>query len=331
MGAVLIKDDIVKRGNKVTKKAWGVLFSCAATRAIYLDIACGASTEELLHVLRRAIARCGQIRTIVTDPGTNFIEAANELRAWRQGWDQDTLTRFGSKRGIEWITIMANSQHQNGFTEIMVKLTKSVLKSLMKSIGHQVLSLNEMNTLLAETSQLVNDRPIGLKPNKDVDSTFLSPNSLLMGRNAERISSGPFRPNMEEYVNQESFKNRFLLVQTITDQFWRIWTKIHFPSLVVRQKWHSEKRNLEKGDVCIIQDTNNLRGEWRLAQVTCTYPDCHGRVRNVELLVKPRQGGNGPYVPTAPVYVKRHAKNVVVIEPVDKENPASVVMIKPKN
>ena len=330
-GPVIIKDDVVKRGNKVTKKAWGVLFSCAATRAIYLDVACGASTEELLHVLRRAIARCGQIKTIITDPGTNFIGAANELRAWRQGWDQDTLTRFGSERGIEWITIMANSQHQNGFTEIMVKLTKSFLKSLMKSIGQQILTLNEINTLLAETSQLVNDRPIGLKPNKDVDSGFLSPNSLLIGRNAERISSGPFRPNVEEYLDNASFRNRFQLVQMITDQFWRIWTKLHFPSLVVRQKWHSEKRNLQIGDICVIQDSNNLRGEWRLAQVTCSYPDCHGRVRNVELMVKPRQGGNGPYISTRPVYVKRHVKNVVVIEPVDQESSGSDVVLQPKN
>ena len=67
----------------------------------------------------------------------------------------------------------------------MIKLAKSVVKSLMKAIGMQVLSLNEMNTLLAEATQLINKRPIGLKPNEKVDCAYLSPNSLLLGRNSD--------------------------------------------------------------------------------------------------------------------------------------------------
>ena len=71
----------------------------------------------------------------------------------------------------------------------------------------------------------------------------------------------------------------------------------------------------------MIQDSNTLRGEWRLARVSCTYPDQNGRVRNVELMVKPKQGGAGEYVSTAPIFVKRHVKNVVVIEPARNGNP----------
>ena len=109
-GPITIRDDVVKRGNRTTKKVWGVMFTCTATRAVYLDVACGISTEELLHALRRAMARCGNIRTIVSDPGTNFVGAARELRDWRDGWNKDLLVRFGSEHGIEFITIMANSQ-----------------------------------------------------------------------------------------------------------------------------------------------------------------------------------------------------------------------------
>ena len=108
-GPLLIRDDVVKRGNRSTKKVWGVLFTCAVTRAVYLDVACGNSTEELLYTVRRAMTRCGNIKTIISDPGSNFFGAANEVRSWRMGWDEEMLIRFGSEKGIEWITIMANS------------------------------------------------------------------------------------------------------------------------------------------------------------------------------------------------------------------------------
>ena len=323
-GPIMIRDDVIKRGNRTTKKVWGVMFTCTATRAVYLDVACGISTEELLHTLRRAMAHCGNIRTIVSDPGTNFVGAARELKDWRDTWDKDMLIRFGSERGIEFVTIMANSQHQNGISEIMIKLSKAVLKSLLKSLGEHILSLNELNTLLAETAQIVNERPIGMKPNESVDSSFLSPNSLLLGRNADRICSGPFGVQGQLWCDPSSFKNRFLLVQAIADQFWRTWHKLFFPSLIIRQKWHVGKRNLQPGDICVVRDSNSLRGEWRLAEVTCCYKDRLGKVRNVELLLKPKQGGVGSYVSTPSVTIRRHVNNIVVLVPVgerpEKEN-----------
>ena len=78
-----------------------------------------------------------------------------------------------------------------------------------------------------------------------------------------------------------------------------------------------EKRNLKEGDIGVIKDSNLLRGEWRLAKVTCTYPDRNNRVRNVEHMVKPKQGGGALYVPTAPIYIKRHVSNVVLLVPAD--------------
>ena len=324
-GPIVIRDDVIKRGNRTTKKVWGVMFTCTATRAVYLDVACGLSTEELLHTIRRAMVRCGEIRTIISDPGTNFVGAARELKEWRDGWDNSMLVRFGAERSIEFITVMANSQHQNGISEIMIKLSKSVLKSLLKSLGEQVLSLNELNTLLAETTQLVNERPIGLKPNEKVDSSFLSPNSLLLGRSSERICSGPFMSRSQFSTDSQSFTNRFLLVQAITDQFWRNWHKLYYPSLVIRQKWHVERRNLQVGDVCVVRDSNALRGEWRLAKVTCCYPDRLGRVRNVELLMKPTQGGSTDYIPTPSVHVKRHVNNIVVLIPSEEQFNGSQV------
>ena len=42
-----------------------------------------------------------------------------------------------------------------------------------------------------------------------------------------------------------------------------------------------------------------------------------GKGRNVEVMVKPRQGGSENYVPTKPVYLNRHVSNLVLLLPAE--------------
>ena len=134
----------------------------------------------------------GQQGRYQTDPGSQLMCAAKELSAWRKNWDLEELIRFGTDKGLTWNFIMADSQHQNGAAESLIKVVKGITKSLMRVVGDPKLSLNELNTLLAECANLANERPIGLKPNIHTDPEYLSPNSLQFGRSSSRISSGPF-------------------------------------------------------------------------------------------------------------------------------------------
>ena len=74
----------------------------------------------------------------------------------------------------------------------MIKLVKGVMKVLRKALGDTVLSLNELNTLIQEAENLVNERPIGIKPIEGTDPEYLSLNYLYLGRCCKKISSGPF-------------------------------------------------------------------------------------------------------------------------------------------
>ena len=107
------------------------------------------------------MANKGDIQQIVSDPGTQLQGAAKELMDWRKNWDIDALIRFGAERGLQWSFIMAASQHQNGGAESLIKIAKGIMKSLMRVAGDAKLSLNELNTLLAECANLANERPIG--------------------------------------------------------------------------------------------------------------------------------------------------------------------------
>ena len=323
-GPIIIRDDCIKKGPRLYKKVWGVLYTCTVTRAVYLDVAMDYSTEAVIHSIRRLMAHRGEVRLIVSDPGTQLKGAAEELKKWRLGWDMEQLVRFGASKSLEWRTIMAASQHQNGAAESLVKLVKGVKKSLMHSMKESKLSLNELNTLLAECSNLVNERPIGTKPNSQTDPEYLSPNSLLQGYSSDRICSGPFQSADIYDEKPNAAKNRFLHVQKIADQFWSVWMKLYFPSLIVQQKWHHVKRNLNVGDVCLLQDSNAIRGEWRYVKVTEVYPDRHGIVRNVEVLVAPRHSGVGEYRYQKPYHVKRHVGKLIVLVPVEDQEVTEV-------
>ena len=140
---------------------------------------------------------------------------------------------------------MANSQHQNGVTERLIKQVKGVQKLLVRAIGDTKLSYNEMNTLLAEISNLMNKRPIGVKGNSVSNLDYLSLNALLLERSSDRIATGPFNKEANLSDNPKVLKSRFLLVQAITTQFWKIWMANYFSTLVIRQKWHEQGRNLK--------------------------------------------------------------------------------------
>ena len=194
---------------------------------------------------------------------------------------------------------------------------------LLNVIGKSILSLNERNTLLKETANICNERPIGVRPNSVSSTEYLAPNLLLLGRSSVRIASGPFQCKDAYDERPDAMKTRFLYVQRIVDAFWKTWTKTYLPTLLVRQKWHQAKRNLCPGDVCLIEDQNALRGDWRIGRVIRVYPDKHGIVRNVELAVAQRYDGKKTYAFKEPSLLKRHVSRVIVLVPSETEDQSS--------
>ena len=111
-----------------------------------------------------------------------------------------------------------------------------------------------------EVSNVVNERPIGVRNNEIEDGGYLCPNNLILGRASVRVPSGPFDEN-------SSVRKRCRFIQKLVNGFWKIWIRDYFPSLYVRQKWHIQKRQVKVGDIVLIKDTNAVRGNWQLGQI----------------------------------------------------------------
>ena len=147
---------------------------------------------------------------------------------------------------LQWIFTPADAPWQNGVTEALIR---SVKRATEFSVGENALTFSELQTILFEIANLLNERPIGRHPTSPEGGAHLCPNDLLLGRATSRIPSGPFDEN-------PNTRKRLTFVQTIVNTFWKSWNSNYFPSLLLRQKWHTSHRNLKIGGVVLIQDSN---------------------------------------------------------------------------
>ena len=69
-------------------KRWCCLFTCLTTRAVHIEVAQSLDTESCLAAVTRFIARRGYSSTIISENGTSFVEAANELKKFMNEWDK---------------------------------------------------------------------------------------------------------------------------------------------------------------------------------------------------------------------------------------------------
>ena len=131
-----------------------------------------------------------------------------------------------------------------------------------------------------ETADLVNQRPIGRKPQSPLENSYLCPNDLILGRASSAAPQGSFLQN----VNQV---DRYYYIQSVINNFWKRWSREVLPQLVLEPKWHVEKRNVRIGDVVIfLLDSSPLRGEWIRGRISKVMHSGDNRVRRVEVTYK---------------------------------------------
>ena len=97
----------------------------------------------------------------------------------------------------------ANSKHQNGCSESVVKSCKLALK---KGIGDTLLTPFELYTCLLEVSNLLNQRPIGKLSQDPDDGAYLCPNNILLARATNSVPQGPFRDTKTHGIDLNSVK-----------------------------------------------------------------------------------------------------------------------------
>ena len=300
-GPFLIRDTIKRR---TKAKVYGVLFTCLASRAVYIDLVSGYGTQDFLLAFRRFVTLRGYPATLYSDAGSQLVAASKELRDMIHKWDLDDLSNAGANHGLKWtFTKSSDAPWQNGCSESLIRLIK---RAITIAVGDSVLTFGELQTVLFEAANLLNERPIGRKPGADPTAgVYLSPNDLLLGRTQ-------IAPPHGRWADNSRLAERFLFLQRIVSSFWEKWYRDYFSTLITRQKWHEKMRNLRPGDIVLVQENKPLRGKWKLAEVVDVEPSSDGNVRDATLRYKTQTEGR-TYTGQPDIVIKRSVHRLVLL------------------
>ena len=258
-------------------KRYLCLFTCLASRAVHLEMAYGLDTDSFLRAFTRMSSRRGLPEEMLSDNGTNFVGANEELR--KLTCDSKLKENLVQKK-VKWIFNPPNAPHFGGVYETMIKAAK---RAILAILGNADITDEELLTTFTEVESLLNSRPLTYQTANPEDNVPLTPNHFLQGQ-----VGGMFAPEIDK---EESYnpKKRWRRIQELTRHFWRRWMTEWVPSLSGRKKWFKERKNLQVGDVVLLVSPENQRAQWPLARILETYPGKDGFVRSVKVQVGDKQ------------------------------------------
>ena len=275
-GPVYIKYGFVRR--PIVIKAYICIFVSFSVKAVHLELVSDLTTEAFVASLRRFIARRGKPLTIWSDHGTNFVGAARELKELSHFLEecktQNVVSKFCTSQNIEWKFIPERAPHFGGLWEAAVKSVKSHLKHVVKNSR---LTFEEFSTVLTQVEACLNSRPLTPLPSTSDSDVIevLTPGHFLAGKPIESV------PDPSVSYRSVSLLRRWHLCQSMVRHFWQRWSSEYIATLRRYTKWHHPERNVQVGDVVILQEDNVIPARWPLARVTETHPGNDGIVRVV--------------------------------------------------
>uniref|UniRef100_A0A914Z4E9 Integrase catalytic domain-containing protein n=1 Tax=Panagrolaimus superbus TaxID=310955 RepID=A0A914Z4E9_9BILA len=152
------------------QKVWVLLLTCFCTRAVHLEMVPDMTTLAFLRAFSRFTARKGQPHFLLSDNATQFHLASTLING-----NVNSLQQKLTDKNITWTFIPALSPWQGGIYERMVGIVKT---NLRKAIGRNMLTYDELNTVLCESENIVNSRPL-THVDSDGDNFTLKPCNFL--------------------------------------------------------------------------------------------------------------------------------------------------------
>ena len=119
-------------GETVERNA-GYVYSPAGLtcRAVHLEMAFGLDTDSFLKSFVQMATRPGYPQEIVSDRGTNFIKADQELQELLDALDRDKIKDQTANKGVKWFFNPLLAPHFGGVHKVMIKAGKKAIRAIL--------------------------------------------------------------------------------------------------------------------------------------------------------------------------------------------------------
>ena len=249
------------------EKFYILLFTCAVTRAVHLELVNSLSLTHFLLAFRRFVSRRGLPKTVFSDNAKTFKSASTEL-----------LKLYGSNSPY-WRFSVPRAPWWGGWWERMVRNMKVSLK---KTVGLKSLERTELETLLTEVEACLNSRPLTFVGD-DIDNGHpLTPSHFLLGRGSH-LDKVSCEPSLD--VSPELLKEKSKALEGRCDMFWKQWQDEYLKHLPLPKR-RDKFGKLEVGSVVLIREDNCPRLQWPMGVVERLIPGKDGVARTVEVRTK---------------------------------------------
>ncbi|XP_052743984.1 uncharacterized protein LOC128199256 [Bicyclus anynana] len=269
------------RGIK-SQKAYVCIFICLTTRAVHVEVAPDLTTHSFLNAWKRFVSRRGHVNSVRTDQGSNFKGAKaylSELYEFLNSEYDEAFKKELANSRISWVMNPPNAPHFGGSWESAVKSFKT---HLLRVIGNQILTYEELLTVLCQIEAVLNSRPLGLLSEDPAEPSPITP--------AHFLNTTPLKllPAADVLSEKSSLLSRFSLLDKLVQSYWKRWRDEYLHTLQVREKWNTESRPIQINTVVLIMQDNAPPLHWPLGIIEKLYTGIDGRSHVA--LVKTKNG-----------------------------------------
>ena len=184
-----------------SSKVYMLLYTCASSRAVHLDLTPDLTAHAFLRSFRRFVSRHGIPCLIRSDNAKTFKSASKRLVTLL---DLPKVQQFMCERTISWSFQLPKASWWGGFFERLIKSTKRCLRKMLGSTIK--VTYDELLTLIVKVEAILNSRSLTYVYLNDVEEP-LTPSHLIMGRWLLSIPDGKHADQPED-VNESGALTR---------------------------------------------------------------------------------------------------------------------------
>ena len=163
----------------ISDKVYLCLYTCASSRAVYLDLSTYLTAEAFIRSFKRFGARRGFPQRVISDNANNFKSANQQLSAL---FELPSVQRYLAEKRVRWQFNLYRASWYGGIFERLIKSVKTFLK---KVIGRARLTYDELLTVIVECETIISSRPLTFVYSDDLEEPLTLVKLLIRGRDQE--------------------------------------------------------------------------------------------------------------------------------------------------